>query len=145
MIIPKPGNNNDRSNLIPAGFHAAYVTEVDDTPSSAGTDMLTLTLELREKVNGRRRTLKAWIPFTNEVRLRELYDSFPAAIDGDGFLNSDDLVGSICSIDVVHEKYKGKMTDKVDTISRFEDHAEDEREYESDFQDQEGVGDDCPF
>ena len=151
MRIPRPGADAGTSKLIPACEHVAYVTEIDDTPSSAGTEMLTLTLELREKINGKRRTLRAWVPFSNSQRLEELYDSFPNAVDGDGFLNSEDLIGAICVIDVIHEKYKNKMTDKVDTIQPYkpeeDDQAvEDEREYEAAHQDQEGDDDDdCPF
>lgn len=147
MRIPRPDKKNETSNLVPSGDHVAYVTEVDDKPSSNGTDMLTLTLQLRDKINGRRKILRAWVPFSNSMRLAELYDSFPAAIDDEGFLNSDDLIGAICVIEVIHEKYNGKMTDKVDVIKLYkpdeDDQYEDERGYVA--AQESGADDDCPF
>ena len=150
MRIPRPDKNAQISNLVPEGDHVAFVTEIDDKPSSSGSDMLTLTLQLRDKINGRKRTLKCWVPFSNAMRLQELYDSFPAAIDNEGFLNSDDLIGAICSIEVIHEMYNNKLTDKVDSLKRYkaseDDRHEDERGYEAEHQNKtQTIDDDCPF
>ncbi len=98
------------SKPAPEGVHAARVANCEEGTSKAGNPMLIITFELEDSG----RELRAWVPTHVPFRVDQLIDAFCGPEDDE--LESETLLDKGCQVQVVHERYEGKITAKIEAI-----------------------------
>lgn len=97
------------------GQHTAKITEVQESTTQAGDDMLTMVFEV---IRGDSKGAKVFDNFvlTDKAlwKLKQLLQVLGVKCDGKIALDLDKLVGKICDIAVYHEEYNGKMKARID-------------------------------
>ena len=96
------------SRPIPAGTHPATVTAAEESESRSGNPMIVLTFETVGD-----REIKAWVPLHVGFRVDQVIDAFGT---DDDEIDTNDMVGMPCRIEVKHEKFDGKTQAKVEAI-----------------------------
>lgn len=107
--------NVEEFELPKEGQHLVTVVAVSPMQSSKGNDMILFELE----------TKKGWKLYhyclnteSNRWMLKKTLEAITGEYQPKGpiWVNTDDLVGKILKIEVVHEKYEGKLRAKVSDV-----------------------------
>ena len=114
------------------GQHVVKLTEIEETESQAGNDMLSATFQV---VKGTSTGAKLYDNFVLTEKALWKLQSFLVALgmkaDGKITLDLDKLIGKTCIVEVVHEEYDGKTRARIQEFIKLasdddEDEAEDE-------------------
>lgn len=114
------------------GQHIVKLTEIEETESQAGNDMLSATFQV---VKGTSTGAKLYDNFVLTEKALWKLQSFLVALgmkaDGKITLDLDKLIGKTCIVEVEHEEYDGKTRARIQEFIKLaadddEDEAEDE-------------------
>jgi len=113
----KTGKNGTASGpgAVPPGEYSATVLAAESGNSKAGDPMLTLTLGV--KVKDKVRQIRYWAPVGTSF-MDKLVEAF-------GEVDSDELPGRECFVEVIADTYNGKPSPKVDRIWTEDDGDDD--------------------
>ena len=127
------------------GQHVVKLTEIEETESQAGNDMLNATFQV---VKGASTGAKLYDNFVLTEKALWKLQSFLVAVgmkaDGKIVLDLDKLIGKTCIVEVVHEEYEGKTRARIQEFLKLnakkaadEDEEDDEDLEDEDFEDEE--------
>lgn len=127
------------------GQHVVKLTEIEETESQAGNDMLSATFQV---VKGQSTGAKIYDNFVLTEKALWKLQSFLNAIgmkaDGKVVLDLDKLVGKTCIVEVEHEEYDGKTRARIQEFIKLaakkdepDDDDEDIDEDDEDIEDEE--------
>lgn len=114
------------------GQHVVKLTEIEETESQAGNDMLNATFQV---VKGTSTGAKLYDNFVLTEKALWKLQSFLEAVgikaSGKIVLDLDKLIGKTCIVEVAHEEYDGKTRARIQEFIKLaanedEDEAEDE-------------------
>ena len=111
------------------GQHVVKLTEIEDTTSQAGNDMLNATFQV---VKGTSTGAKLYDNFVLTEKALWKLQSFLVAIgmkaDGKIVLDLDKLIGKTCIVDVIHEEYEGKTRARIQEFIKLSAAASDDED-----------------
>lgn len=111
------------------GQHVVKLTEIEDTTSQAGNDMLNATFQV---VKGTSTGAKLYDNFVLTEKALWKLQSFLVAIgmkaDGKIVLDLDKLIGKTCIVDVIHEEYEGKTRARIQEFIKLSAAANDDED-----------------
>lgn len=123
------------------GQHIVKLTEIEETESQAGNDMLNATFQV---VKGQSTGAKLYDNFVLTEKALWKLQSFLVAVgikaDGKVVLDLDKLIGKTCIVEVAHEEYEGKTRARIQEFKKLAakaDEPDDDDDLEDDEEDYE--------
>lgn len=123
------------------GQHVVKLTEIEETESQAGNDMLNATFKV---VKGQSTGATLYDNFVLTEKALWKLQSFLVAVgikaDGKIVLDLDKLIGKTCIVEVAHEEYEGKTRARIQEFKKLaakKDEPEEDEDIEEDDEDEE--------
>lgn len=130
------------------GVHTVKIATAEVKQSQGGNDMIVVSFEVTKGADKGSRVYENF-PLVDTAlwKLKSLLQAINMRADGKVSLDLDKLIGKVCSINVIHEEYEGKLRARVESIMKFAAEAtddEDEDEAEADVEEDEDEEEEKP-
>lgn len=120
------------------GIHSVKIATAEVKQSSSGNDMIVVAFEVTKGVDKGARVFENFPIVDNSLwKLKGLLQAIGMKADGKLQLDTDKLIGKVCSINVKHEEYNGSLRARVESIMKFDAGSVDEDVDDDDFEDED--------